>query len=581
MKVDLLELRKRVEKIKVAGEIEGILQHDTAYGRLTEAAAEWGDKPAILYFGVSLTFNELLRLSDGLAKGFAKLGIRKNDIVTVSLLATPYAIATFYALDKMGATQHMVNCASSQEEIVREVKNVKSKYFVANDLFCSTQLLNELDKLAVKHTVTISLLDGLDKVYNADKLKYIIVESLKGTKKRKYDGSRVMNIQRLLAFGKDEKEVEAVIFERGHNATIAYTSGSTGNSKACVATWEGIDSMVQVMGMTEQGRFCEGDVMLSTFPLWIYYSLLNMIHEPLCLGVAVALDPLFDPKNLAKRNKQYKFNHWLTIPPYLKKFLEQGKDTDCSNWKIVLTGGAELSDSLKYEADAYIEKNGGTTKVVQGYGASECLGSFAYCYYPGSTVGSMGKPCIGNMLKVLDADTHVELGVNESGVAYFYGPALMKEYYGDKEATDNSLVKDENGAIWYNTEDLVHVNEKGEIFLDGRLRRIALTLDKDLNPTKIIPERTNKELQRFDKINKSEVITVHDDIRENKAVAFVVLNEGVEQGDDMRKEIVAFSHKTVPEYMAVKDVVFAEALPLNANGKPDLKKMEEMYGVRG
>lgn len=79
---------------------------------MTEAAAEWGDKPAILYFGAGLTFNELLRLSDELAKGFAKLGIGKNDIVTVSLLATPYAIAIFYALDKLGATQHMVNCAS-------------------------------------------------------------------------------------------------------------------------------------------------------------------------------------------------------------------------------------------------------------------------------------------------------------------------------------------------------------------------------------------------------------------------------------------------------------------------------------
>lgn len=45
MRVDLLELRKRVEKIEVAGEIEGILQHDTAYRRLAEAASEWGAGP--------------------------------------------------------------------------------------------------------------------------------------------------------------------------------------------------------------------------------------------------------------------------------------------------------------------------------------------------------------------------------------------------------------------------------------------------------------------------------------------------------------------------------------------------------
>ena len=80
--------------------------------------------------------------------------------------------------------------------------------------------------------------------------------------------------------------------------TIAYTSGSTGDSKRCVATWEGLESMVEVMAMTEDGRFKQGDILFATFPLWIYYSLLNMIHEPLCLGVTLALDPLFKPENV-------------------------------------------------------------------------------------------------------------------------------------------------------------------------------------------------------------------------------------------------------------------------------------------
>ena len=82
-----------------------------------------------------------------------------------------------------------------------------------------------------------------------------------------------------------------------------------------------------------------------------------MIHEPLTLGVCLALDPLFKPTDIAKRNELYKFNHWLTIPPYIKTMVESGQNIDCSRWKIIITGGAELSNDLKLKADEFIRKN--------------------------------------------------------------------------------------------------------------------------------------------------------------------------------------------------------------------------------
>lgn len=518
MNIDFRLLREQVEKITVAGEIENILTHDTAYARIKETVEEYTDAIAIKYMGKDISYKEMLEQIDMAANALAELGITKNIIVTTSLLCTPSAIILFYALDKLGATQHMINCAASPNEIQREISHIPSEYFIGNDIFLSSDMLNILRGIGVKKIIGTSLSDYLNHVVNSDSIKFALIEKIKGVKKSEYSKGDIISFAKLLTLSKNTQSISAAKFEKGHNATIAYTSGSTGNSKACVATWEGIDSMVQVMGMTEQGRFAPRDVMLSTFPLWIYYSLLNMIHEPLCLGVTLALDPLFKPVNIPKRNKQYGFNFWLTIPPYLKAFIDSGKKTDCSKWKIVLTGGAELTNELKRKAIKYVKENGGNIDVVQGYGASECLGSFAYCYYPGSTEGCLGKPCIGNMLKVLDVETGEELGVNQSGVAYFYSPALMKEYYSDLEGTNHNLIKDDAGVTWYNTEDIIHVNEKGEIFLDGRLRRIALALDKDLNPTKIIPERTRRELSLHPLVNKCEVVTTHDDVYENIAV---------------------------------------------------------------
>ena len=577
-KDELIELKEKVLKLEEAGEIEKIFNCKTMYQRFKEVAQRKPDEKAILYFGNVITYRQMLTLIDNAAKGFQELGIKYNDVVTMSMLSTPYGIVSLYALDKIGATMHMVNSASSIDEIKRELSNFNSKYFIANDIFYGKDARIALKESGIEKVITTSLVDALPMGFNGDKLKYELIEKLKGVNKKEFNGKTLINFEQLLAIGRNSNvTLNECEFNEEHIATIAYTSGSTGNSKACTATWRGLDSMVQVMGMTETGRFEQTDVMFTTFPLWIYYSLLNMIHEPLSLGVALALDPLFNPKDIIKRNEQYQFNHWLTIPPYIKAMTELGKNTDCSKWKIIITGGDALLDSVKIKADQYIAKNNGKAKVEQGYGASEVLGSFAYCYHENPTLGSLGVPCVGNKIKIIDIDTGKILGPNETGVGYLYTPARMNGYYGDEDSTNHSLVKDEKGVIWYNTEDLMHQNEKGEIFLDGRIRRIVLTIDSKGNPTKIIPERAKKELSKLDMIDKCEVITVPDDKKVNKPIAFVSLKKYYENETKLKEEIISYCEKNIPEYMVPREIFFIEELPLNTSKKPDLKELEKMY----
>lgn len=94
------ELRKAVEKITVAGEIDNFLQYKTVYNRLLDTAKEIPDSIAINYMGNKITYKQFLNIIDTAAKGFAELGIGYNDVVTMSALPTPYGIASFYALDK-------------------------------------------------------------------------------------------------------------------------------------------------------------------------------------------------------------------------------------------------------------------------------------------------------------------------------------------------------------------------------------------------------------------------------------------------------------------------------------------------
>ena len=579
MNVNFKELREEVLKIKKAGEIENILTHETCYNRFKETAEESPNLTAINYLGNKMTFSQALSLIDDIARGFYSLGIRENDVVTVSMLPTLYGVATFYALDKIGVTQHLVNCAASKEELKRELSNFDSKIFICNDIFYTEDTATALKQKNVTTIITTSLTDGLPKVLNADKIKYTIIEISKGIRKKDYDNKHLMNFKQLLHIAKTNPvDVPICSYKSNHMAAVAYTSGSTGHSKACVATWEGIDSMVQTQAMSVQDLCSKGDTMFSTIPLWIFYSLINMIHDPLCMGMAVALDPLYDPKNLEKRNKQYQFNHWLTAPTFIEKSVHLTKrKIDCSRWKIIMTGGEPLKNETKRMADSFIQKNGGHVELGQGYGATESLGSLFCWYYKNPSLGSVGKACIGNFVKIIDPETGKEVDTNESGIAYVYSPSLMKEYYNDEESTKNTLIKDENGAIWYNTGDYVWLNERGEMFFDDRVKRLVLTIDDQNNPTKISPARVKSATEKIDIVEKCEIITIPDKRIINKPIAIIKLKSGIARDQKVQEKILAQLNHELPKYMIPKELKFIDEFPLTASSKVDLQKLEQIY----
>ena len=81
----------------------------------------------------------------------------------------------------------------------------------------------------------------------------------------------------------------------------------------------------------------------------------------------------------------------------------------------------------------------------------------------------------------------------------------------------------------------------------------------------------------MNEISKCEVITVPDDKVVNKAIAFVVLKNGIMPTEDLKDKMIMFCHSNVPEYMVPADVVYLEELPMNAGKKTDLKELERIY----
>lgn len=581
-KEELLELKEKILELKRFSDAADLLPKQSAYSFLYENNKNRLDKFAINYLGRKYTYGELFEKIDNCAKAFKEMGVKEGDMVAVSMLMTPEAIISFYALNKIGAVAHMVNITHNVYETEQALKNTNSKFFVLNDIFYNDKIRKAAENAGVEHVVASSLDESLFNGFYGDRVKIKLINAIKKIGNEVSRDAKCIRWKEFEEIGKNSKLEVNDTYKKDMPVSIAYTSGSTGVAKAVLATNESFNALPVQLGMTDQ-MFVPGDSIFTTLPTWIYYSLVNNMHNPLCLGVSLDIDPLFDASKIHKRLKQYRFNHWNTIPAYVDGMAHNKKikNMDLSFLKSITTGGDFLTTTLKAEAEEMLSKNNSNIYVGQGYGASELLGSFGYTYEKNMTPGTIGKPLVGNKFKILDLNTGEELGPNCPGELYLYSPSLMKEYYGNAEATDKSIIVDENGVRWYKTEDVAHYNENGEIFIDGRLRRIELSKDEQGNPAKVFPDRIKQIVLKHPAIEKCEVIMVPDSARILRPVAYIVLKNEEKLTNSIISEIndiCVFNNLEVysipTEYIEIKEIPLTPAL------KADYNKLKDLYEER-
>lgn len=578
-KEELMELKEKILKLKDFADAPKLLPKQTAYSFVYENNKNRLDQIAINYLGRKYTYGELFNKIDLCAKAYKEMGVKKGDMVSVSMLMTPETIISFYALNKIGAVAHMVNITHNVEETENALRNTNSKLFVTHDIFYTQKIRKAVENAGVENVIVSSLDESLFKGFYGDRFKIKLINLLKKVGNEVSKDNKCIRWKNFEKLGENSNIVVKDEYIPNLPTSIAYTSGSTGMPKAVLATNEAFNSLPVQLGMTDQ-MFIPGDSIFTTLPSWIYYSLVNNMHNPLCLGVSLDIDPLFNPSNIHKRLKQYRFNHWNTIPAYVDGMVHNKKvnGIDLSFLKSITTGGDYLTTKLKSEGEELLKNNNSNIYIGQGYGASELLGSFGYTYEKNMSPNTIGKPLVGNKFKVLDLTTGEELGPNCSGELYLYSPSLMMEYYGNPEATNKSIITDENGVRWYKTEDVAHYNEKGELFIDGRLRRIELSKDEQGNPAKVFPDRIKQVVLKHPSVEKCEVIMVPDDERILRPAAYIVLKHGVELSNELVNEIkkVCTSEKLEVYSMPIKYTELSE-IPLTPALKPDFKKLEEMY----
>jgi len=253
--------------------------------------------------------------------------------------------------------------------------------------------------------------------------------------------------------------------------TIIFTSGSTGRPKGVMLPWRSIEANTQMVDALLRLR--SDDVMLGVLPFFHTFGYTITLWTMLAMGVGAVYhtNPL-EARVISRLIREHRVTILLGTPTLLRAYMRRLPAEDFASVEMVATGSERLPQAV---ADDFERKFG--IRPFQGYGATE-LGPIVSANVPAaralgdpSTVlreGTAGRPAEGVQVEVRDPETGAVLGTGERGLLWVTGPHVMLGYLNQPELT-SAVLRDG----WYNTGDVVTIDEDGFITIVGRESRFA------------------------------------------------------------------------------------------------------------
>lgn len=441
----------------------------------------------------SITYEELFENIDKCVSVFKNIGIEKGDIVPLVMLNIPEASYCLYALNKIGAISCFIDPRMNEFCLKRDIDSVDSKVLLSITYACkkikNITFKNNLIKVLMLSTMASSSNTLLKKVLGFQ-------EKITGNSIPK----RYMNFSELL--DNEEKVLQPNDGLDETSASIVFTGGTTGTHKGVVLSNKALNTTVFEHNYLID-NISKGEKFLDILPPFIAYGLTSL-HLSLCLGLETILDPVPIPNLFAKKIEKYKPSVAFGGPIHWEHFAMMTKAKDLSFLKYPVSGGEKLPESTAKKINEILSlKN--ANEILDGYGATETCGVFSI-KMPKNTPNTVGYPLRYNDVCIVDSDTIEEKDYNQSGEILISGPSIMECYYQKDEENDKVFITDKYGRKWFRTGDMGMINEKGELIITGRLKRIFVC-----GVTKVYPPELEEIIMEIEGIKKCVVTGVNDE----------------------------------------------------------------------
>lgn len=265
----------------------------------------------------------------------------------------------------------------------------------------------------------------------------------------------------------------------------------------------------------------------------------------------------FDAADILPMFAKYNITSFCAPPTMLRLMIKQDLSRyDLSSVKHMTTAG----EALNPEVYRQFEKLTGL-QIHEGFGQSESTMIIGNLIGAPHKIGSMGKPAPIYDVDLLDENgKSVKVGeVGEIVVRVAEGApcGLFTGYYNDKEKTDE---------VWhdgyYHTGDTAWRDEDGYYWYVGRVDDVIKSSGYRIGPFEI-----ESVIMELPYVLECGVSAEPDDIRGQVVKASIVLVNGTEPTEALKKEIQNYVKLKTAPYKYPRIVVFRDELPKTVSGK--------------
>ena len=385
----------------------------------------------------TLSYNNLITRSLIVGDALKKITAR-NENVGVFLPNSSKTLITILGLQLQDRVPAMLNYSMGSVSILSACRTAEIKTVLTSRRFIALADLNDVADQLSKHCELVYLEDMANNISAMDKFT-ALVKTLSAD------------------FWYKHQSVNP-----NAPAVILFTSGSEGTPKGVVL------SHTNIIGNLKQLEACISfnakDIVLNFLPMFHSFGFTVGTMLPVINGIKTFFYPSplhfsVIPEIAYESHATIMFGTNTFLAAYAKK----AHAYDFFNMRYVIAGAEKLQENTR---QIWSDKFG--IRILEGYGATETSPITSVntpLYHKAGTVGRF-MPCMDYKLEPIP-------GINDAGQLHVKGPNIMLGYL--LATNPGQLVPPESiyGKGWYDTGDIVNIDNEGFISIRGRSKRFA------------------------------------------------------------------------------------------------------------
>jgi long-chain-fatty-acid--[acyl-carrier-protein] ligase len=306
----------------------------------------------------------------------------------------------------------------------------------------------------------------------------------------------------------------------------------------------------------------ETDRIIGFLPPFHSFGLTVTVLLPLLGGAQVVYYPNpTEADALAKIIEAYKVTILVGTPTFVAGIVRVAADKQLDSLRFAVTGAEKCSQALYDALRAKCKK----AVILEGYGVTECSPIISLNDENDPKPFSIGKilPDFENLL--IHPETQKPLALPATGLLLVRGPSVFSGYL---NFAGKSPFIEIDGKSWYNTGDLVCIDQDGLVTFQGRLKRfvkmggemISLPAIESILEAAFVPDS-----------EKGPQLAVEAPDSENpEIVLFTSLDIDRENANlQIRKAGLSGLH-------SIRRVVKLDEIPLLGTGKTDYRALKQL-----